>query len=49
MGEKYVFNIEKLTKHYGKREVLKDINLNFYPGAKIGVLGGPTAPASPRS
>ncbi|HYH66633.1 MAG TPA: energy-dependent translational throttle protein EttA [Urbifossiella sp.] len=39
MGEKYVFNIEKLTKHYGKREVLKDINLNFYPGAKIGVIG----------
>jgi len=39
MGEKYVFNIEKMTKHYGKREVLKDINLNFYPGAKIGVIG----------
>ncbi|HXD86099.1 MAG TPA: energy-dependent translational throttle protein EttA [Urbifossiella sp.] len=39
MGEKYIFNISHLTKHYGKREVLKDINLNFYPGAKIGVLG----------
>jgi sulfate-transporting ATPase len=39
MGERYIFNIEKLTKHYGKREVLKDINLAFYPGAKIGVLG----------
>src|SRR4051812_30393794 len=39
MGEKYVFNIENLTKHYGKREVLKDINLYFYPGAKIGVIG----------
>ena len=39
MGEKYVYNIAHLTKHYGKREILKDINLNFYPGAKIGVLG----------
>ena len=39
MGEKYVFTIEQLTKHYGKREVLKNINLSFYPGAKIGVLG----------
>jgi sulfate-transporting ATPase len=39
MGERYIFTIEKLTKHYGKREVLKDINLAFYPGAKIGVLG----------
>ncbi|MFO0936233.1 MAG: ATP-binding cassette domain-containing protein, partial [Gemmataceae bacterium] len=39
MGERYIFNIERLTKHYGKREVLKDINLAFYPGAKIGVLG----------
>jgi sulfate-transporting ATPase len=39
MAEKYIFNISHLTKHYGKREVLKDINLNFYPGAKIGVLG----------
>jgi ATP-binding cassette ChvD family protein len=39
MGEKYVFTIEHLTKHYGKREVLKNINLSFYPGAKIGVIG----------
>jgi ATP-binding cassette ChvD family protein len=28
-----------LTKRYGQREVLKDIWLAFYPGAKIGVLG----------
>ncbi|HJZ59606.1 MAG TPA: energy-dependent translational throttle protein EttA [Gemmataceae bacterium] len=39
MGEKYIFNITHLTKHYGKKEVLKDINLYFYPGAKIGVIG----------
>ncbi|CAN5431246.1 energy-dependent translational throttle protein EttA [soil metagenome] len=39
MGERYIFNIEKLTKQFGKKEVLKDINLAFYPGAKIGVIG----------
>ena len=39
MSERYIFNIRNLTKHYGKKEVLKDIYLSFYPGAKIGVLG----------
>ncbi|MBA4063342.1 MAG: energy-dependent translational throttle protein EttA [Isosphaera sp.] len=39
MSDHYVFNIRNLTKHYGRREILKDINLNFYPGAKIGVIG----------
>src|SRR5262249_32051665 len=29
-----------LGKAYGKKDVLKDIWLAFYPGAKIGVLGG---------
>src|SRR5829696_377406 len=39
MAEQYIFTIERLTKLYGKREVLKDIWLAFYPGAKIGVIG----------
>src|SRR5437016_3441849 len=39
MAEKYIFTIQRLTKAYGKREVLKDIWLAFYPGAKIGVIG----------
>ncbi len=39
MGEKYIFTIRHLTKHYGKREILKDVYLSFYPGAKIGVIG----------
>ena len=39
MGEKYIYSIQRLTKAYGKREVLKDIWLAFYPGAKIGVIG----------
>src|SRR5438105_7106361 len=40
MPEQYIFTIESLTKAYGKREVLKNIWLAFYPGAKIGVIGG---------
>jgi ATP-binding cassette ChvD family protein len=40
MAEQYIYTIENLTKAYGKREVLKDIWLAFYPGAKIGVIGG---------
>ncbi len=39
MGERYIFNIRSLTKHYGKTQVLKEVHLSFYPGAKIGVLG----------
>ena len=40
MSEQYIFQIEALTKAYAKREVLKNIWLSFYPGAKIGVIGG---------
>jgi ATP-binding cassette ChvD family protein len=40
MAEQYIFTIEALTKVYNKREVLKNIWLAFYPGAKIGVIGG---------
>jgi ATP-binding cassette ChvD family protein len=40
MAEQYIFTIEALTKAYAKREVLKNIWLAFYPGAKIGVIGG---------
>jgi sulfate-transporting ATPase len=39
MPEQYIFTIENLTKVYGKREVLKNIWLAFFPGAKIGVIG----------
>src|SRR5437773_3285551 len=39
MAEQYIFTIEGLTKAYAKREVLKNIWLAFYPGAKIGVIG----------
>lgn len=39
MGKKYIYEIADLTKKHGTREVLKNIWLSFYPGAKIGVLG----------
>src|SRR5438309_11631833 len=40
MPPQYIFTIENLSKAYGKKDVLRDIWLSFYPGAKIGVLGG---------
>ena len=39
MAQKYIYQMGGLTKKIGQREVLKDIWLAFYPGAKIGVLG----------
>lgn len=39
MGRQYIFSMESLTKKHGQKEVLKDVWLSFYPGAKIGVLG----------
>src|SRR5215212_6908482 len=40
MPPQYIFTIENLSKAYGKKDVLREIWLSFYPGAKIGVLGG---------
>ena len=39
MNQQYIYTIAKLSKKLGQREVLRDIWLAFYPGAKIGVLG----------
>ena len=39
MGEKYIFHMYGVNKFYGQKQVLKDINLSFYPGAKIGIVG----------
>ncbi|MEX0642003.1 MAG: energy-dependent translational throttle protein EttA [Pirellulales bacterium] len=39
MAQKYIYQMSGMTKKMGQREVLKDIWLSFYPGAKIGVLG----------
>ena len=36
----YVYHMHKLSKTYrGGKQVLRDISLSFFPGAKIGVLG----------
>jgi len=39
MAEQYIMTIESLTRMYDEKEVLSNIWLAFYPGAKIGVLG----------
>ena len=39
-GPQYVYVMKGLSKTYpGGRQVLKDIWLSFYPGAKIGIVG----------
>ena len=41
MAEQYIYHMRDLRKVYpGGKEVLKGIHLSFYPGAKIGVIGG---------
>src|ERR1700676_2377198 len=40
MARQFVYHMEGLSKTYpGYRKVLENINLSFYPDAKIGVLG----------
>src|SRR5262249_30344332 len=40
MAHQFIYHMQGLTKTYpGNRKVLEDINLSFYPDAKIGVLG----------
>ena len=39
MGRQYIYQVEDLTKKHGQKTVLNEVNLAFYPGAKIGVLG----------
>jgi ATP-binding cassette ChvD family protein len=39
MAEQFIFNMIGLNKFYGQKQVLKDIYLSFYPGAKIGIVG----------
>src|SRR5688572_30130037 len=40
MSAQFIFTMHKLSRFYPPdRQVLEDISLSFYPGAKIGVLG----------
>ena len=37
--DKIIYSMIRVTKRQGQREVLKDISLSYFYGAKIGVLG----------
>lgn len=37
--DKIIYSMYRVTKRHGQREVLKDISLSYFYGAKIGVLG----------
>ena len=40
MSAQFIFTMRKVSRfHPPDKEVLKDVSLSFYPGAKIGVLG----------
>jgi len=40
MAEKFIYYMDRLTKVYpNKKEVLKEVSLSFYYGAKIGIIG----------
>jgi energy-dependent translational throttle protein EttA len=38
-GNKVIYSMIRVSKHYDKKPVLKDISLSYFYGAKIGVLG----------
>ena len=37
--DKIIYSMIRVTKRHGQKEVLKDISLSYFYGAKIGVLG----------
>ncbi len=39
MAGEYIFNLQNVTKHHEKKVILDDVNLAFYHGAHIGVIG----------
>jgi ATP-binding cassette ChvD family protein len=39
MADKFIFTMYGLNKFFGQKQVLKNINLSFFPGAKIGIVG----------
>jgi len=39
MAEKFIFHMYGVNRFYGQKQVLKDISLSFFPGAKIGIVG----------
>ncbi|MBI4389981.1 MAG: ATP-binding cassette domain-containing protein, partial [Nitrospinae bacterium] len=39
MAGEYIFTLHGLSKSYGSKTIFKEINLSFYHGAKIGIVG----------
>ncbi len=40
MSGEYVYSLEHLTKQHGAKVILDDVNLSFFFGARIGIIGG---------
>ena len=38
-GEKIIYSMMRVSKSYNSRQVIKDISLSYFYGAKIGILG----------
>lgn len=39
MARQFIYHMSDVSKSYGNKTILKNINLSFYPDAKIGILG----------
>jgi ATP-binding cassette ChvD family protein len=39
MAGEYIFTMQGLSRTFGKNEIFQNINLSFYHGAKIGIVG----------
>ncbi|AHC16091.1 ABC transporter, ATP-binding protein [Salinispira pacifica] len=37
--KKVIYSMHKVSRHHGTRQVIKDISLSYFYGAKIGVIG----------
>jgi ATPase subunit of ABC transporter with duplicated ATPase domains len=39
VARQFIYHMADLTKAYGTKKVLENLNISFYPDAKIGILG----------
>ncbi|MCM2449488.1 energy-dependent translational throttle protein EttA [Agrobacterium vitis] len=39
MARQFIYHMSGLNKSYGAKKILENVNLSFYPDAKIGILG----------
>ncbi|MEM9988732.1 MAG: ATP-binding cassette domain-containing protein, partial [Pseudomonadota bacterium] len=39
MARQFIYHMRGLTKAYGAKKILENVHLQFYPDAKIGVVG----------